>query len=110
MHLIKDQSNSSVRTLKIFCAHVMFVLYYVYVLLLFVLYLIMFYRILPHTLSPSFWNSGAYALVLAYATRARDAFSWGVGLPPPLLSHVFMYYVCFIATILCIYVSMYVSM
>ena len=70
-------------TLKIFCAHVMFVLYYVYVLLLFVLYLIMFYRILPHTLSPSFWNSGAYALVLAYATRARDAFSWGVGLPPP---------------------------
>ena len=85
-------------------------LFFGYVLLLFVLYLIMFYRILPHTLSPSFWNSGAYALVLAYATRARDAFSWGVGLPPPLLSHVFMYYVCFIATILCIYVSMYVSM
>ena len=110
MHLIKDQSNSSVRTLKIFCAHVMFVLYYVYVLLLFVLYLIMFYRILPHTLSPSFWNSGAYALVLAYATRARGASSWGVGLPPPLLSYVFMYYVYFIATFLCNYVYMYVSM
>ena len=58
---------------------VMFVLYYVYVLLLFVLYLIMFYRILPHTLSPSFWNSGAYALVLAYATRARGPLAgvWG---------------------------------
>ena len=82
MHLIKDQSNSSVRTLKIFCAHVMFVLYYVYVLLLFVLYLIMFYRILPHTLSPSFWNSGAYALVLAYATRARGPLA-GVWDSPP---------------------------
>ena len=70
----------------------------------------MFYRILPHTLSPSFWNSGAYALVLAYATRARGAFSWGVGLPPPLLSYVFKYCVCFIETFLCISVSMYVSM
>ena len=39
----------------------------------------MFYRILPHTLSPSFWYSGAYALVLAYATRARGPLAgvWG---------------------------------
>ena len=98
-------------TLKIFCAHVMFVLYYVYVLLLFVLYLIMFYRILPHTLSPSFWNSGAYALVLAYATRARGAFSWGVGLPPPLLSYVFMYYALlqhsYVSMLLCMYLCRY---
>ena len=93
MHLIKDQSNSSVRTLKFFCAHVMFVLYYVYVLLLFVLYLIMFYRTLPHTLSPSFWNSGAYALVLAYATRSRGPLAgvWG-SLPLSSRTYVFMYY------------------
>ena len=80
-------------TLKIFCAHVMFVLYYVYVLLLFVLYLIMFYRILPHTLSPSFWNSGAYALVLAYATCARGPLAgvWG-SLPLSPRTYVFMYY------------------
>ena len=101
MPLMSDQSKFSY-----VCVNVTFG----YVLLLFVLYLIIFYRTLPHTLSPSFWYSGAYALVLAYATRARGAFSWGVGLPPPLLSYVFMYYVCFIATILCIYVSMYVSM
>ena len=71
----------------------MFVLYYVYVLLLFVLYLIMFYRILPHTLSPSFWYSGAYALVLAYATRARGPLAgvWG-SRPLSSRTYVFMYY------------------
>ena len=101
MPLMSDQSKFSY-----VCVNVTFG----YVLLLFVLYLIIFYRTLPHTLSPSFWYSGAYALVLAYATRARGAFSWGVGLPPPLLSYVFIHYVCYIATILCIYVSMCVSM
>ena len=87
----------------------MFVLYYVYVLFLFVLLFVSLSQF-PHTLFPSFWYSGAYALVLAYATRARGASSWGVGLPPPLLSYVFMYYVYFIATFLCNYVYMYVSM
>ena len=70
----------------------------------------MCYRLLPHTLSPSFWNSGAYALVLAYATRARGAFSWGVGLPPSPSPLVCIYVLCFIATFLCIYAFMYVSM
>ena len=87
----------------------MFVLYYVYVLFLFVLLFVSLSQF-AHTLFPSVWYSGAYALVLAYATRARGASSWGVGLPPPLLSYVFMYYVCFIATFLCNYVYMYVSM
>ena len=89
----------------------MFDLYYVYVLFLFVLLFVLLFVSLsqfPHTLFPSFCFSGAYALVLAYATRARGASSWGVGLPPPLLSYVFMYYVCFIATFLCNYVYMYV--
>ena len=68
-------------------------LFFGYVLLLFVLYLIMFYRILPHTLSPSFWYSGAYALVLAYATRARGPLAgvWG-SLPLSSRTYVFMYY------------------
>ena len=79
-----------------FCARsVMFVLmlFFGYVLLLFVLYLIMFYRILPHTLSPSFWYSGAYALVLAYATRARGPLAgvWG-SLPLSSRTYVIMYY------------------
>ena len=68
-----------------FCARsVMFVLmlFFGYVLLLFVLYLIMFYRILPHTLSPSFWYSGAYALELAYATRTRGPLAGVWGSPP----------------------------
>ena len=76
-----------------FCARsVMFVLmlFFGYVLLLFVLYLIMFYRILPHTLSPSFWYSGAYALELAYATRTRGPLA-GVWGSPPLLSSRTMY-------------------
>ena len=84
-----------------FCARsVMFVLmlFFGYVLLLFVLYLIMFYRILPHTLSPSFWYSGAYALELAYATRTRGPLA-GVWGSPPLLSSRTMY-LC-IACILC---------
>ena len=67
--------------------------YFGYVLLLFVPYLIMFYRILPHTLSPSFWYSGAYALVLAYATRARGPLAgvWG-SLPLSSRTYVIMYY------------------
>lgn len=53
----------------------------------------MFYRILPHTLSPSFWYSGAYALVLAYATRARGPLAgvWG-SLPLSSRTYVIMYY------------------
>ena len=102
MPLMSDQSKFSY-----VCVNVTFG----YVLLLFVLYLIIFYRTLPHTLSPSFWNSGAYALVLAYATRARGAFSWGVGLPPPLLSYVFMYYVLlqqsYVSMFLCMYLCRY---
>ena len=68
-------------------------LFFGYVLLLFVLYLIMFYRILPHTLSPSFWYSGAYALELAYATRTRGPLAgvWGSPPPPLLWYYVFMY-------------------
>ena len=68
-------------------------LFFGYVLLLFVLYLIMFYRILPHTLSPSFWYSGAYALELAYATRTRGPLAgvWG-SLPLSSRPYVFMYY------------------
>ena len=101
MPLMSDQSKFSY-----VCVNVTFG----YVLLLFVLYLIIFYRTLPHTLSPSFWYSGAYALVLAYATRARGPLAGVWGSPPPLLSYVFMYYVCFITTFLCNYVYMYVSM
>ena len=57
----------------------------------------MFYRILPHTLSPSFWYSGAYALVLAYATRARGPLAgvWG-SLPLSSRTYVFMYYLCIV--------------
>ena len=53
----------------------------------------MFYRILPHTLSPSFWYSGAYALVLAYATCAREPLAgvWG-SLPLSYRTYVFVYY------------------
>ena len=57
----------------------------------------MFYRILSHTLSPSFWYSGAYALVLAYATRTRGPLA-GVWAPPPLSSRTM--YLC-ITCILC---------
>ena len=52
----------------------------------------MFYRILPHTLSPSFWYSGAYALVLAYATRARGPLAGVWGSPPSPL--VCIYVLC----------------
>ena len=51
----------------------------------------MFYRILPSTLSPSFWYSGAYALVLAYATRTRGPLA-GVWGSPPLSSRIM--YLC----------------
>ena len=68
-------------------------LFFGYVLLLFVLYLIMFYRILPHTLSPSFWYSGAYALVLAYATCARGPLA-GVWGSLPLSSRTCIYVLC----------------
>ena len=53
----------------------------------------MFYRILPHTLSPSFWYSDAYALALAYATRSRGPLAgvWG-SLPLSYRTYVFVYY------------------
>ena len=73
MPLMSDQSKFSY-----VCVNVTFG----YVLLLFVLYLIIFYRTLPHTLSPSFWYSGAYALVLAYATRTRGPLAGVWGSPP----------------------------
>ena len=81
MPLMSDQSKFSY-----VCVNVTFG----YVLLLFVLYLIIFYRTLPHTLSPSFWYSGAYALVLAYATRSRGSLA-GVWGSPPLLSYLCIY-------------------
>ena len=75
----------------------MFDLYYVYVLFLFVLLFVSLSQF-PHTLFPSFWYSGAYALELAYATRTRGPLA-GVWGSPPLLSSRTMY-LC-IACILC---------
>ena len=74
----------------------MFVLYYVYVLFLFVLLFVLLFVSLsqfPHTLFPSFCFSGAYALVLAYATRARGPLAgvWG-SLPLSSRTYVIMYY------------------
>ena len=70
----------------------MFVLYYVYVLFLFVLLFVSLSQF-PHTLFPSFCLSGAYALVLAYATRARGPLAgvWG-SLPLSSRTYVIMYY------------------
>ena len=70
----------------------MFDLYYVYVLFLFVLLFVSLSQF-PHTLFPSFWYSGAYALVLAYATRARGPLAgvWG-SLPLSSRTYVIMYY------------------
>ena len=70
----------------------MFDLYYVYVLFLFVLLFVSLSQF-PHTLFPSFCFSGAYALVLAYATRARGPLAgvWG-SLPLSYRTYVFMYY------------------
>ena len=73
----------------------MFVLYYVYVLFLFVLLFVLLFVSLsqfPHTLFPSFWYSGAYALVLAYATRARGPLAGVWGSPPSSL--VCIYVLC----------------
>ena len=98
MPLMSDQSKFSY-----VCVNVTFG----YVLLLFVLYLIMFYRILPHTLSPSFWYSGAYALVLAYATRSRGPLA-GVWGSLPLSSRM---YLCIMYALLQqSYVSMFLCM
>ena len=83
MPLMSDQSKFSY-----VCVNVTFG----YVLLLFVL--IIFYRTLPHTLSPSFWYSGAYALVLAYATRTRGPLAGVWGSPPSPLVPMYLCITC----------------
>ena len=84
----------------------MFDLYYVYVLFLFVLLFVSLSQF-AHTLFPSFWYSGAYALVLAYATRARGPLA-GVWGSPPLSSR--MYLCTMYALLQHSYVTMFICM
>ena len=82
MPLMSDQSKFSY-----VCVNVTFG----YVLLLFVLYLIIFYRTLPPHPLPKLLVLWRLCPSASLCYPLQRAFSWGVGLPPPLPSYLCIY-------------------